>query len=193
MKKYSLKNLAIEITGQNEYYWDWDREYDLVRRIDKAVKSIFNIKSVTDENKDQYIRVCKLLYDNYDTRRLMNKYAKIVKRIREIEVIEGVLTLPEDFKSLESKDSIKIFEVLVEFYRGTEKGHFLEERMCLIISEEYNKVLSKFEEEIERIKMSLQGYSYREKIAKIKELHEYLNKQRLEIDKNINDNLILPE
>ena len=51
----------------------------------------------------------------------------------------------------------------------------------------------KFDEEVERIKMSLHGYLYKDKVAKMKEIQAYLNTQRLEIDKNINDNLILPE
>ena len=193
MKKYSLKSLAIEITGKDEYFWDWDREYDLVRRIDKTVRYIFNIKTITDKNKDRYVRVCKFLYENDDTRLLMNKHAKIVEKIREEKIKDGVLIFQSDLKRLTNEESIKVFEVLVEFFRGTEWGYFLEERMNSMKSEEYNEVLAKVEEEVERIKMSIQGYLYREKIEKMKELLKYLNEQRLEIDKNVNDSLILPK
>lgn len=193
MKKYSLKSLAIEITGKDEYFWDWDREYDLVRRIDKTVRYIFNIKTITDKNKDRYVRVCKFLYENDDTRLLMNKHAKIVEKTREEKIKDGVLIFQSDLKRLTNEENIKVFEVSVEFFRGTEWGYFLEERMNSMKSEEYNEVLAKVEEEVERIKMSIQGYPYREKIEKMKELLKYLNEQRLEIDKNVNDSLILPK
>lgn len=193
MKKYTLDNLREDLTGLNNKEPEWDLDYDKIRNISRVVKSIFCIESITDENKDQYVRVCKLLYKNDDTRFVMNKYSKILVKIREIKVIDGVLTVPKDFKSLENKDSIKVLEVLVEFFKGTELGHFLEERMYSTISEEYNKVLLKFDEEVERIKMSLNGYPCKDKIAKMKEIQEYLNTQRLDIDKNISDNLILPK
>lgn len=80
----------MKITVKDEHYWDWNHEYDLMRRIDKTVKSIFNLKSITDENKDQYVRVCKLLYQNNDTRLAINKYVNRLKRMIERAVEEGI-------------------------------------------------------------------------------------------------------
>ncbi len=190
MKKYSLTSLAEEITGLDEQHWDWDREYETVRRMDKAVRSIFQIKEVTDENKDAYIRVSKLLYKSREMRLLMNKYDKITKKV---EIKDGVMIVPNEQKKLDNEDIIKILEVLVEFFKGTNLGEFLEERLISTTSEEYKKALSKFEEEVERIKLSIQGYKYKDKIEKIKEINEFLNTQRIEIDSKVNDNLILPK
>ncbi len=193
MKKYSLKQLAMEITGQDEYYWGWDATYELVRRIDKTIKLLFGIKHVTDENKDRYLTILKHSYENDDIRRLLNKQTKIMEKLNKIEVIDGTLTIPSDLKNLTKEEYIKFLEIMIQAYRGTEFEHIIEERIELMKSEEYNKVLAKFEEEVDRIKMSIQGYPYRDKVLKMKELHEYLEIQRSEIDKNINDNLILPE
>lgn len=193
MKKYTLDNLREDLTGLTKEDSGWDIDYDKVRNISKCVKSIFCIKNITDENKKQYVRVCKFLYENDDTRLFMNKYSKILERIREIEVIDSVLILPNDLKSLTNEECIKVLEVLVEFFKGTEKGYILTERLETIKSEEYNAVLAKFEEEVERIKTSIQGCEYKDRIAKLKEIQAYLNKNRTAIDKDVNDNFILPE
>lgn len=193
MKKYTLDSLREDLTGLTKKDSGWDIDYDKVRNISKCVKSIFCIKNITDENKKQYVRVCKFLYENDDTRLFMNKYSKILERIREIEVIDSVLILPNDLKSLTNEECIKVLEVLVEFFKGTEKGYILTEKLETIKSEEYNAVLAKFEEEVERIKISIQGCEYKDRIAKLKEIQEYLNKNRTAIDKDVNDNFVLPE
>lgn len=193
MKKYTLDNLREDLTGLTKEDSGWDIDYDKVRNISKCVKSIFCIKNITDENKKQYVRVCKFLYENDDTRLLMNKHFKILERIRKIEVIDGVLALPNDLKSLTNEESIKVLEVLVEFFKGTEGEYILEERLEMIKSEEYYAVLGKFEEEVERIKASIKGCEYKDRILKLNELQKYLNMNRMEIDKNVNDKFILPE
>lgn len=193
MKKYTLDSLREDLTGLTKEDSGWDIDYDKVRNISKCVKSIFCIKNITDENKKQYVRVCKFLYENDDTRLFMNKYSKILERIREIEVIDSILILPNDLKSLTNEECIKVLEVLVEFFKGTEKGYILTERLETIKSEEYNAVLAKFEEEVERIKTSIQGCEYKDRIAKLKEIQAYLNKNRTAIDKDVNDDFILPE
>ena len=41
-------------------------------------------------------------------------------------------------------------------------------------------------------KRQIQGYPYEERVEKMKEIKDYLKSQRLEIDKTIIDNFILP-
>ncbi|HBZ5207050.1 TPA: hypothetical protein MJX78_001181, partial [Clostridioides difficile] len=89
---------------------------------------------------------------------------------------------------------IIILEILLEFFRGQENElELIIERMIINLkSEEYNQLIDEFEKEVKRIKMSIQGYPYEQRVEKMKEIKEYLKNQRLEIDKTITDNLILP-
>ncbi|HBZ5206418.1 TPA: hypothetical protein MJX78_000526, partial [Clostridioides difficile] len=64
MKKYTLNELVTEVTGLNEDDWDWDMVYDSVRNIQRTLKSIFGNYEITDLNKDQYIKLYKLMYND---------------------------------------------------------------------------------------------------------------------------------
>ena len=104
-----------------------------------------------------------------------------------------IIEVPKKKFELTIEEHIKISEILLEFFRGEEKGYLIEEFLKSAKSEEYNSVLAEFEKEVESIKISIHGYSYEGKVEKMKEIADYLKKQREEIDKNIIDNLILPE
>lgn len=91
-----------------------------------------------------------------------------------------------------NEEFVIILKVLLEFYEGEENSYFINRMINEIVSEKYNKTLRELELEVEKIKVSIQGYPYEKRVEKLNEIKEYLKNQRLEIDKNINDNLILP-
>lgn len=55
MKNYTLKELVIEVTGFKEHDYNWDSEYDFIRRIQGLFKKIFGDEPITDINKDKYV------------------------------------------------------------------------------------------------------------------------------------------
>lgn len=208
MKKYTLDEITMEVTGLNkdDYYWDGKKES--VRNIHRTLKCIFGEYEVTDSNKDQYINLYKLMYNNDNIKSLLNKQSRIAKKIERKEntlilptefknkKINGtIMALPSDKYEFTKEEQIIILEVLLEFFRGQESPfEFVIESMIINLkSEEYDAILDEFEKEVKRIKMSIQGYPYEEKVEKMKEIKEYLTSQRLEIDKTILDNLILPQ
>lgn len=105
------------------------------------------------------------------------------------------MTLPSDKYEFTKEELMIILELLLEFFREQESHlEFAIENMIINLnSEEYDYLLDELEKELRRIKMSIQGYPYEEKVEKMKEIKEYLRSQRLEIDKTIMDNLILPK
>ncbi|AXU29695.1 TPA: hypothetical protein ACKONR_000640 [Clostridioides difficile] len=207
MKKYTLNELVTEVTGLNEDDWDWDMVYDSVRNIQRTLKSIFGNYEITDLNKDQYIKLYKLMYNDDNIKTLMNKQSRIAKNtvkeenklilpneFKDRKIKGQVLTTSKDKYKLNKEDQIIILEILLEFFRGQENElELIIERMIINLkSEEYNQLIDEFEKEVKRIKMSIQGYPYEQRVEKMKEIKEYLKNQRLEIDKTITDNLILP-
>ena len=89
---------------------------------------------------------------------------------------------------------IVILKTLLEFFREekSELEYMLEGMIIELKSEEYNQLLDELEKEVKRINISIQGYPYEERVEKMKEIKDYLKSQRLEIDKTIIDNFILP-
>lgn len=207
MKKYTLNEITKEVAGGDEKEYYWDSKKESVRNIQRTLKGIFGDYKITDSNKDQYIKIYKLMYNDDGIKSLMNKQSRIVKKT---EREDNKLILPNEFKDKKikgealtvSKDKYKlardeqilILETLLEFFRGEENElEYTIERMIIgLKSEEYNQLLEEFEKEVKRIKMSIQGYPYELRVEKMKEIKLYLKNQRLEIDKTINDNLILP-
>lgn len=208
MKKYTLDEITMEVTGLNkdDYYWEGQKES--VRNIQRTLKGIFGEYEVTDSNKDRYINIYKLMYNNDNIKSLMNKQSRIIKKIErkgntlilptefKNKKINGtIMTLPSDKYEFTKEEQIIILEVLLEFFKGQENQlEFIIKNMITNLkSKEYDELLDELEKELKRIKMSIQGYPYEEKVEKMKEIKEYLISQRLEIDKTIMDNLILPQ
>lgn len=221
MKKYMLDEITEAVTGlnKNDYYWHSKKES--IRNIYKSLKYLIRDEEVNDFNKDRYIEIYKLIYNDHTIKSLINKQANIIKNTK---IVKNEMILPTEFREKKIKiknrkfriedknrekyriievpkkkfeltieEHIKISEILLEFFRGEEKGYLIEEFLKSAKSEEYNSVLAEFEKEVESIKISIHGYSYEGKVEKMKEIADYLKKQREEIDKNIIDNLILPE
>ena len=221
MKKYMLDEITEAVTGlnKNDYYWHSKKES--IRNIYKSLKYLIRDEEDNDFNKDRYIEIYKLIYNDHTIKSLINKQANIIKNTK---IVKNEMILPTEFREKKIKiknrkfriedknrekyriievpkkkfeltieEHIKISEILLEFFRGEEKGYLIEEFLKSAKSEEYNSVLAEFEKEVESIKISIHGYSYEGKVEKMKEIADYLKKQREEIDKNIIDNLILPE
>jgi len=221
VKKYMLDEITEAVTGlnKNDYYWHSKKES--IRNIYKSLKYLIRDEEVNDFNKDRYIEIYKLIYNDHTIKSLINKQANIIKNTK---IVKNEMILPTEFREKKIKiknrkfriedknrekyriievpkkkfertieEHIKISEILLEFFRGEEKGYLIEEFLKSAKSEEYNSVLAEFEKEVESIKISIHGYSYEGKVEKMKEIADYLKKQREEIDKNIIDNLILPE
>lgn len=208
MKKYTLSELTKEVTGSNEDDYYWESEKESIRNIQRALNGIFGKYEITDSNKNQYIKIYKLMYNDDNIKSLMNKQSRISKKIERKEktliiptefknkkINETIMTLPSDKYEFTKEELMIILELLLEFFR--EQENYLEfaiENMIINLkSEEYDQLLDELEKELKRIKMSIQGYPYEEKVEKMKEIKEYLRSQRLEIDKTIMDNLILPK
>lgn len=189
MKKYTLKELVIEVTGFKEDDYNWDSEYDFIRRVQALLKTLFGAESITDINKDKYVRVYKLIYNNQDIKPVISKCCKILK---EVKVKGNKIDISYFQKDLTKEEYIIVLKVLLEFYKGEEVHYLINGMINEMIAEQYNEILNEFELEVEKIKISIQGYPYEEKLQKMNEIKEYLKNQRLEIDKNVNDNLILP-
>lgn len=216
-----LDEITEAVTGlnKNDYYWHSKKES--IRNIYKSLKYLIRDEEVNDFNKDRYIEIYKLIYNDHTIKSLINKQANIIKNTK---IVKNEMILPTEFREKKIKiknrkfriedknrekyriievpkkkfeltieEHIKISEILLEFFRGEEKGYLIEEFLKSAKSEEYNSVLAEFEKEVESIKISIHGYSYEGKVEKMKEIADYLKKQREEIDKNIIDNLILPE
>lgn len=191
MKKYTLRNLVEEVTGKDsKNYFYWDSEYELIRRTHNKLKLILGNQKLTYENKDKYVRLYKILYEDAEKRLLMNRYINIISTFK----IEGTtLVIPQNKKELTLEEHIIVSETLLEFFKDEEKGEIMRDSLIRLKSVEYNEILKEFEFEIKRITTSIHGCPYEEKVKKMEEIKNYLIKQRKEIDKNVMENLIFPE
>ena len=207
MKKYTLSELTKEVTGSNEDDYYWESKKESIRNIQRALNGIFGKYEITDSNKNQYIKIYKLMYNDDNIKALMNKQSRISKKI---ERKEKTLIIPTEFKNKKinkrtltvqsdkykctKEEQIVILKTLLEFFREekSELEYMLEGMIIELKSEEYNQLLDELEKEVKRINISIQGYPYEERVEKMKEIKDYLKSQRLEIDKTIIDNFILP-
>ena len=207
MKKYTLSELTKEVTGSNEDDYYWESKKESIRNIQRALNGIFGKYEITDSNKNQYIKIYKLMYNDDNIKALMNKQSRISKKI---ERKEKTLIIPTEFKNKKINNrtltvqsdkykftkevQIVILKTLLEFFREekSELEYMLEGMIIELKSEEYNQLLDELEKEVKRINISIQGYPYEERVEKMKEIKDYLKSQRLEIDKTIIDNFILP-
>lgn len=188
MRKYTLKELTIKITGAKECEMYWDSVYQQIRRIDNVIKRLTGTREITDINIDKYIEVCKEIYDDKDKMLIINKYYKV---LNSTEIKNGVMTVPFSKKNITNEEQIVIYQILLKFFKGENICYFLEQAITEIISEEYNKVVLEFEEEVKKLKFSIQGYNYEARLEKLKEITKYLKNQRIQIDKNILENTII--
>ena len=207
MKKYTLSELTKEVTGSSEDDYYWESKKESIRNIQRSLNGIFGKYEITDSNKNQYIKIYKLMYNDDNIKSLMNKQARISKKIERKEktliiptefknkkINEKILTVQSDKYNFTKEEQIVILKTLLEFFREekSELEYMLEGMIIELKSEEYNQLLDELEKEVKRINISIQGYPYEERVEKMKEIKDYLKSQRLEIDKTIIDNLIIP-
>ncbi len=207
MKKYTLSELTKEVTGSNEDDYYWESKKESIRNIQRALNGIFGKYEITDSNKNQYIKIYKLMYNDDNIKALMNKQSRISKKIERKEktliiptefknkkINKRTLTVQSDKYKFTKEMQIVILKTLLEFFREekSELEYMLEGMIIELKSEEYNQLLDELEKEVKRINISIQGYPYEERVEKMKEIKDYLKSQRLEIDKTIIDNFILP-
>ena len=207
MKKYTLSELTKEVTGSNEDDYYWESKKESIRNIQRALNGIFGKYEITDSNKNQYIKIYKLMYNDVNIKALMNKQSRISKKIERKEktliiptefknkkINKRTLTVQSDKYKFTKEVQIVILKTLLEFFREekSELEYMLEGMIIELKSEEYNQLLDELEKEVKRINISIQGYPYEERVEKMKEIKDYLKSQRLEIDKTIIDNFILP-
>ena len=207
MKKYTLSELTKEETGSNEDDYYWESKKESIRNIQRALNGIFGKYEITDSNKNQYIKIYKLMYNDDNIKALMNKQSRISKKIERKEktliiptefknkkINKRTLTVQSDKYKFTKEVQIVILKTLLEFFREekSELEYMLEGMIIELKSEEYNQLLDELEKEVKRINISIQGYPYEERVEKMKEIKDYLKSQRLEIDKTIIDNFILP-
>ena len=207
MKKYTLSELTKEVTGSNEDDYYWESKKESIRNIQRALNGIFGKYEITDSNKNQYIKIYKLMYNDDNIKALMNKQSRISKKIERKEktliiptefknkkINKRTLTVQSDKYKFTKEVQIVILKTLLEFFREekSELEYMLEGMIIELKSEEYNQLLDELEKEVKRINISIQGYPYEERVEKMKEITDYLKSQRLEIDKTIIDNFILP-
>ena len=191
MKKYTLSELTKEVTGSNEDDYYWESKKESIRNIQRALNGIFGKYEITDSNKNQYIKIYKLMYNDDNIKALMNKQSRISKNKK---INKRTLTVQSDKYKFTKEVQIVILKTLLEFFREekSELEYMLEGMIIELKSEEYNQLLDELEKEVKRINISIQGYPYEERVEKMKEIKDYLKSQRLEIDKTIIDNFILP-
>ena len=207
MKKYTLSELTKEVTGSNEDDYYWESKKESIRNIQRALNGIFGKYEITDSNKNQYIKIYKLMYNDDNIKALMNKQSRISKKIERKEktliiptefknkkINKRTLTVQSDKYKFTKEVQIVILKTLLEFFREekSELEYMLEGMIIELKSEEYNQLLDELEKEVKRINISIPGYPYEERVEKMKEIKDYLKSQRLEIDKTIIDNFILP-
>ena len=207
MKKYTLSELTKEVTGSNEDDYYWESKKESIRNIQRALNGIFGKYEITDSNKNQYIKIYKLMYNDDNIKALMNKQSRISKKIERKEktliiptefknkkINKRTLTVQSDKYKFTKEEQIVILKTLLEFFREekSELEYMLEGMIIELKSEEYNQLLDELEKEVKRINISIQGYPYEERVEKMKEIKDYLKSQRLEIDKTIIENFILP-
>lgn len=207
MKKYTLSELTKEVTGSNEDDYYWESKKESIRNIQRALNGIFGKYEITDSNKNQYIKIYKLMYNDDNIKALMNKQSRISKKIERKEktliiptefknkkINKRTLTVQSDKYKFTKEVQIVILKTLLEFFREEKSElEYMPEGMIIELkSEEYNQLLDELEKEVKRINISIQGYPYEERVEKMKEIKDYLKSQRLEIDKTIIDNFILP-
>ena len=207
MKKYTLSELTKEVTGSNEDDYYWESKKESIRNIQRALNGILGKYEITDSNKNQYIKIYKLMYNDDNIKALMNKQSRISKKIERKEktliiptefknkkINKRTLTVQSDKYKFTKEVQIVILKTLLEFFREekSELEYMLEGMIIELKSEEYNQLLDELEKEVKRINISIQGYPYEERVEKMKEIKDYLKSQRLEIDKTIIDNFILP-
>lgn len=182
MKKYTLRDLTIMVTGAKETEIYWESEYQQIRRINKVIKRLTGTLEINDTNIDKYIKICKELYEYKEKMAIVNRYCKILD---SIEVEDKIMRVPYLPKELTEEELLVIYAVILPFFEGTDFGDYIEGIIIRKTSEEYNQMINEFEKEVERIKYSIEGYDYYEKIEKMKQLVEYLKSQRVEIDEKI--------
>ncbi|WP_270658827.1 hypothetical protein [Paraclostridium bifermentans] len=183
MEKYSIQALIPEITGVDENACNWEAESKKVYRIDKMIRTIVSkpgIGDITDTNKDWYVSICKAIYENHEEYKVISKYSKI-----------GEIKRPKGKRALTDDECIMFLEMLLESCPDENLKLGIERSIFEVKGEAYKEVLKKFDEEVERIKLSINGYDYEEKIKTMKRFEKYLNRNRVEIEKNINNHLIL--
>ena len=146
MKKYMLDEITEAVTGlnKNDYYWHSKKES--IRNIYKSLKYLIRDEEVNDFNKDRYIEIYKLIYNDHTIKSLINKQANIIKNTK---IVKNEMILPTEFKEKKIKiknrkfriedknrekyriievpkkkfeltieEHIKISEILLEFFRG---------------------------------------------------------------------------
>lgn len=189
MKKYTVKDLVEKVTGVDDKHYTWESQYELGRRIKKILDTLFGSNIITDKNIDKYIRAYKLIYINQDIKALMGRYCRIIESMQKEE---DRIFIPYVKKDFTTEEMITVLKALSEFHKDEEIGNFIEYKLMEVRAEQYNEILNEFESEVERIKISIHGYPYKEKVEKMNEIKNYLKRQREEIDKIIEDSLILP-
>ena len=187
MKKYTLSEITKEVTGSNEDDYYWESEKESIRNIQRTLNGIFGKYEITDSNKNQYIEIYKLMYDDDNIKSLMNKQSRISKKIERKEktliiptefknkkINETIMTLPSDKYEFTKEELMIILELLLEFFREQESHlEFAIENMIINLnSEEYDYLLDELEKETSSIKKSIQEYPYEKKEEKMKEIKE---------------------
>ena len=124
----------------------------------------------------------------------MSKLDERINNRKNKKINKRTLTVQSDKYKFTKEVQIVILKTLLEFFREekSELEYMLEGMIIELKSEEYNQLLDELEKEVKRINISIQGYPYEERVEKMKEIKDYLKSQRLEIDKTIIDNFILP-
>ena len=193
MKKYTLSELTKEVTGSNEDDYYWESKKESIRNIQRALNGIFGKYEITDSNKNQYIKIYKLMYNDDNIKALMNKQSRISKKIERKEktliiptefknkkINKRTLTVQSDKYKFTKEVQIVILKTLLEFFREekSELEYMLEGMIIELKSEEYNQLLDELEKEVKRINISIQGYPYEERVEKMKEIKDYLKSQR---------------
>lgn len=95
MKKYMLDEITEAVTGlnKNDYYWHSKKES--IRNIYKSLKYLIRDEEVNDFNKDRYIEIYKLIYNDHTIKSLINKQANIIKNTK---IVKNEMILPTEFR-----------------------------------------------------------------------------------------------
>ncbi len=194
MKKYTLSELTKEVTGSNEDDYYWESKKESIRNIQRALNGIFGKYEITDSNKNQYIKIYKLMYNDDNIKALMNKQSRISKKIERKEktliiptefknkkINKRTLTVQSDKYKFTKEVQIVILKTLLEFFREekSELEYMLEGMIIELKSEEYNQLLDELEKEVKRINISIQGYPYEEKSRKNERNKRLLKKSKV--------------
>lgn len=120
MKKYTLRNLVEEVTEKDsKNYFYWDSEYELICRTHNKLKLILGNQKLTYENKDKYVRLYKILYEDAEKRLLMNRYINIISTFK----IEGTtLVIPQNKKRINIRRRYYSFWNFIRIFLRWRKG-----------------------------------------------------------------------